>query len=349
MESGLGVMAGDSYYQQHSLTQRAAGALGLSHLDDALTELVPHPPRPLIADFGAAQGRNSDAPMARIIDGLPDAAEVVAVHTDLPGNDWAALVQHVESAPTSYRRGRDNVRTLLAAGTFYDRLLPERSLSIGWTSAAVHWLSGKPCGIADHFFVQASTDRRAQRLYREQSRRDWAAFLRHRGAELADRGSIVFVDVLMDDAGSTGNEGLFDCVESALRWARTENLISEPEYQGMAYPAWFRTLDELREPFPVLVPGGGILELVIVEPVQMEDPFLSDYRRSGDAAAYARAQVGFLKGFLGPSFASALADGDPVRLDPVWERARDLIAADPESVSPVYRLVSGRVRMVADG
>lgn len=340
----LGLMSGDNYYQEHSATQRDTSELGLSFIDEALADLGESPDRPLIADFGVAQGRNSARPISRALAHFSDDVEVVVVHSDLPGNDWHSLFGFVSDDPQSYLRGRDNVRVFVAGTSFYNRILPKECLALGWTSAAVHWLSESPGKITDNFFVQSSTDTRAQTAYREQSRADWQAFLRNRAVELRPRGSIVFVDVLMGDDGLMGSEKLFASVETSLRWALTAGIIATSEYEGIAYPTWFRSLDEFREPFPFMGPEGSSLDLVSLTPVQLADPFKSDFERSGDRDAYAQQQVGFLRGFLEPSFTTALVDNDPSRLEPIWDHARDLISVDPGAVSPTYRLVCGRIR-----
>jgi hypothetical protein len=82
---------------------------------------------------------------------------------------------------------------------------------------------------------------------------------------------------------------------------------------------------------------------------EMDDPFLAALDETGDVGAYAAAQAGFLEGFLGPSFASALAGTRPeaerrAALSELWDTARRLIAADPRGVSPRYRLVTALIR-----
>jgi hypothetical protein len=83
----------------------------------------------------------------------------------------------------------------------------------------------------------------------------------------------------------------------------------------------------------------------------LADPFRSDLA-AGASDAYGRAQAGFLAGFLRSSFRTELAvrpDRDPVvLLDAIFADAATRIAdaarADPERISPEYRLVVGRLR-----
>jgi hypothetical protein len=164
---------------------------------------------------------------------------------------------------------------------------------------------------------------------------------------------VVLVDVLMGDDGSMGAEPLFQTLEDALRARRDAGDLTLEEYRAIAYPTWFRDLAELRAPFAPTYTGsdGGALELVTLTPVDLPDPFLAAYRADHDADVYATRQAGFLRGFLEPSFRAALAerpaDEQTRLLDAVFADTATRIAADPDAVTPDYRLVTGRIRRTA--
>lgn len=347
---GVGVMAGHGYYDNHSATQSAAAAIGLE-LIRAAVEAVDVPAAGVVrlADLGCAQGRDSLAPIATAVAALRarTRADLDVVHTDLPSNDWAELFRVVEHDPASYLAGhRTDVHPSVVGRSFYERLFAPATISLAWTASTLHWLSTPPGPIRDHFFVQLSTDRTATDRYRRQARRDWSTFLAHRAAELVPTGGLVFVDVLMGDDGVMGSEALFGRLEEALRAARSRGRITDDEYAAIAYPTWFRTLAELRAPFD----RPGPLTLEALTPTTMADPFWPAYRASNDAVAYGRSQAGFLRGFLGPSFAAALS-GRPAAartsiVDAVFADAAARIAADPEAVTPTYRLVTGWITAV---
>jgi hypothetical protein len=351
---GVGVMAGHGYYAGHSTTQSAAAARGLDLLRTAAAGVDLDPAAVVrIADLGCAQGHNSLAPVAAALAALRErtAAAVDVVHTDLPSNDWTSLFAVIEHAPDSYLTGhRDDVHPSVVGRSFYERLFASATISLAWTSSTLHWLSASPGPIADHFFVQSSTDHAAVERYRARARRDWTGFLAHRAVELVPSGSIVLVDVLMGDDGAMGSEALFDTLEAALRAARDRGRITADEYTNLTYPTWFRTLAELRAPFdPVFAgPDGSVLELVALEPATLTDPFRPAYEASHDADAYGRHQADFLRGFLGPSFRTALSGrSDTDRnaiLDAVFADAAARIATDPAAASPTYRLVTGHIR-----
>lgn len=350
----VGVMARGGYYDLHSRTQGSATSIGVAEIEAAAAalELPAGPVR--VADLGCAQGNNSLVPVRAAVEQLQarGAAAIDVVHTDLPTNDWATLFAVIENDPASYLVGHDDVHPFTVGRSFYRSLFPPATLHLGWASSALHWLSAVPSTVRDHFFVQLSTDADAQAAFRARSADDWVTFLRHRASELAVTGSVVIVDVLMDDDGCMGSEALFGALEDALRAARADARITDTEYEAMVYPTWFRSLDEMRAPFtPTFVGAAGAqLELVDLEPHLLADPFWSAYEADGDAAAYGAAQAGFLQGFLEPSFRSVLhrstADQDRI-LTSVFADASRRIAADPQAVSPSYRLVRARVQRVA--
>ncbi|WP_157509369.1 hypothetical protein [Glaciibacter superstes] len=361
-EEVSGVMAGDGYYDRHSATQQGAAVIGLDLLRTAIAESDRGAMEsPKIADLGCAQGHNSLAPMKAAIGAVRrrTTADIDIVHTDLPGNDWTSLFEVIEHDPASYMVGHKNdVHPSVIGRSFYKELFAPATLTAAWSSSSLHWLSASPGPVADNFFVQSSTDHVAIERYRSRSVTDWTDFLARRSVELAPTASVVFVDVLMGDArggvaGTMGSEALFDTLEQALRAARSAGTITAEEYAAMVYPTWFRSLDEVRAPFaPAFTgPGGETLQLVTLEPTTLADPFLAAYDTSGDAGAYARQQAGFLRGFLEPSFGTALprrtAPQRTAILDAVFADAERRIAADPRAVSPTYKLAAGRIRRAA--
>ena len=113
----------------------------------------------VIADYGAAQGRNSLDPMRQAIGvirrHIPDAVPISVVHTDIPADDFSALFTLVENSPDSYLRDAANVFPFAAGRTFYKQIFPAASVSLGWSAIAVHWLSAAPATIDGPYLVAA--------------------------------------------------------------------------------------------------------------------------------------------------------------------------------------------------
>ncbi|MBJ8343700.1 hypothetical protein [Antrihabitans sp. YC2-6] len=344
-----GVMLG-GVYRDESETQHEAAAVGYRLIGPALADVnLPDDPI-VIADFGAANGNNSLRPLNLALDSLSN-RKVLVLHTDLPNNDFATLFDVVEHSPDSYLRDRSGVFPLVSGRSFYERVLPESTLTFGWSSSALHWLSSAPGPIPDHFFVHRSADRSAVDAYHQRSQQDWSAFLAHRAAELVSGGGLVIVDVLRDDDGLMGAEALFQCLADTLAEEHANGRITDDEFARVVYPTWFRSVADIEEPFaPRFACDAGELELLDCVTTTLADPFAA-LLTSDDVGAYAAKHSGFLRAFLTPSFESAL---DPARdstakttlLDGVWRRTAELIAGAPRSVAPAYKLSAVRIRKV---
>ena len=206
-------------YNEHSRPQLVSVESTLSYIREAIDVLdICSGSSPLlIADFGAAHGRNSILAMKMIIQCLKatnkirDDREILVVHNDLPSNDWSQLFDllNVDQSYQGVANGR----------SFYQACLPTNSLSIGYSSTSLHWLSRKPCNLSNHC---ASLFARGDELqaFREQSRLDWNDFLAHRSRELIVGGVLILLIPAVDDRGSNGfdllRELLYRCAQSFL-------------------------------------------------------------------------------------------------------------------------------------
>src|SRR5919199_222286 len=260
------VMKGHGFYNEHSRPQQNANSLGLPLLERAVGEMtVPQGPEPAtVADFGAAQGRNSLEPMCLAVEKMRRRTSVstpiVVVHTDLPQNDFGSLFALVEDSPESYLRSVANAFALAAGKSFYERIFPDGFLSLGWTATSVHWLSKVPCEIPDHVYAQRA-GRRVREAYAEQASEDWRRFLGHRARELRPGGELVVVAVTTDDTGTIGGESLMDLTNEPLLTMVDAGSIRPEEYRRMDMPAYHRTMEEFTEPLRSgTLTGGLILE-----------------------------------------------------------------------------------------
>ena len=300
------VMKGHGFYNEHSRPQQKADSLGLPLLERAVGEMtVPHGREPAtVADFGAAQGRNSLEPMRLAVGKMRRRTSVstpiVVIHTDLPQNDFGSLFVLVESSPESYLRSVDNAFALAAGKSFYERIFPDGFLSLGWTAISVHWLSKVPCEIPNHVYAQRA-GQRVREAYAEQASEDWRRFLGNRSRELRPGGELIVVAVTTDGTGSTGGESLMDLTNEPLRSGTlAEDLILK---------------EGLRAEFP--------------------DQLWPEYEKWGDTSAFAASYSEFMRAFTeAPLFAGLDTDRTPADrerlVDEYFERMKSLIKANPE-------------------
>ncbi len=333
------VMKGHGFYNEHSRPQEKADSLGLPLLERAVGEMtVPQGVEPAtVADFGAAQGRNSLEPMRLAVEKMRRrtavSTPIMVVHTDLPQNDFGSLFALVEGSPESYLRSAENVFALAAGKSFYERIFPDGFLSLGWTAISVHWLSKVPCSIPDHVYPQRA-GQRVRKAYAEQASEDWRRFLGHRARELRPGGELIVVAVTTDDTGSTGGESLMDLTNDPVLAMLEAGLIRHEEYRRMNMPAYHRTMKEFTEP---LRSGTLTEDLVLKEGAraQFSDQLWPEYEQRGDASAFAGSYTEFMRAFTeAPLFAGLDADRTPAdrerRANEYFERMRSLIEANPE-------------------
>ena len=333
------VMKGHGFYNEHSRPQQKADSLGLPLLERAVGQMtLPQGVEPaMVADFGAAQGRNSLEPMRLAVEKMRRrtslSTPIVVIHTDLPQNDFGSLFALVEGSPESYLRSVDNAFTLAAGKSFYERIFPDGFLSLGWSAISVHWLSKFPCSIPNHVYAQRAGET-VREAYAEQASEDWRRFLGHRARELRPSGELIVVAVTTDDTGSTGGESLMDLTNDPLLSMVDAGAIRPEEYGRMNMPAYHRTMEEFSEPLRF---GALTEDLILKEGIRAKfsDQLWPEYEQRGDASAFAASYTEFMRAFTeAPLFAGLDADRTPTDRERLaseyFERMRSLIEANPE-------------------
>jgi len=169
-------MAASGAYNRNSRVQERGRIPGMRLLERAASVVdLPDPPQPImIADYGCSGGRNSLAPVATAIEALRRRANtpISVVHSDLPDNDFSALFDTLRNDPASYT-AVPAVFPLAVGRSFYQQILPHDSVTLGWSSWSINWLSRPPVAIPDHVQVSYSTDRDARSAYAHQAEADW--------------------------------------------------------------------------------------------------------------------------------------------------------------------------------
>lgn len=335
--AATGRMEGHGYYTRHSEAQRGYAELGLQWLEEAAAAVTaPDDGMPfVIADFGAAGGGNSLEPMRRALAARAAPGPALVVHTDIPTDDFSALFELVETAPGTYLR-QPGTFALAAGRSFYERLLPDRFLSLGWSSIAVHWLSAVPAAIPDQIYCSFARGG-VRDVLRRQSARDWRAFLDHRAHELRPTGRLIVLGGAARDDGSSGAEGLMEAADGSLRALVDAGTLTAAEYARMTIPTWNRTLAEFQAPFA----SGeldGTLTLRRHDLHWLPDPYLEAFRRDADLDRYLDGVAGFFRAAFEQSLWASLdndrADAARRALAAAFHaELRTRIAADPERVA----------------
>ena len=174
---------------------------------------------------------------------------ISVVHTDLPSNDFSALFEALESDPDSYLRGEQATFASAVGRSFYRQLLPSDSVTLGWSSWSVQWLSRTPALIPDQVQIAYSHDANACAAFARQAAEDWHAFLVHRADELKPGGQLVVLSMAKTDDGDFGYRLVVDALIGALMDLAAEGVVSAAEIEKMAIPTYGRTRAEFTAPF----------------------------------------------------------------------------------------------------
>jgi hypothetical protein len=305
------IMQGRGYYNEHSELQARSAAEADGMLERALAAVTIPAGPPTIADFGSSQGHNSMRQIALMLDRLTERIgrqrDVRVVHTDLPHCDYTSLFVTLETSLDSYRRGRPYAFASAIGHSFYDRLLPAGSLTLGWSSFALHWMSALPMALREHIWPARASSEEGKALAKVATA-DWRNFLAHRAEELTPGGQLVLVIGAINASGATGLEPMMDLANDILQTLVTEGKLGAQAYATMTIPSRPRSREEFTAPFD----KGDITELSLEELVIEETPnaAMLRWRQTDDAAAFASDITGFFIAAFGPSL---FGDNKPLR------------------------------------
>jgi hypothetical protein len=283
------------------LLERAASVVSLSNAPEAI----------VIADYGSSEGRNSLSPMTVAIGALrervgPNRA-ISVVHTDLPGNDFSALFETLDNDPDSYLRDDPAVFASAVGRSYYQQILPSDSVTLGWTSWALHWLSQTPAPIPDHVLVAFSRDASARAAYTKQATEDWRNFLLSRASELRAGGRFVVLTMALTDDGAFAFPQMAEALYAALMGLVDEGFGTE-EVQRMAIPICGRSRADLVAPFAKTGQLAG-LSMEHLEMFTVEDPNWREFERDRDAHKFGARWAAFMRASVFPTLALSLDGG----------------------------------------
>jgi hypothetical protein len=334
-------MEGHGVYNRNSQMQAAGVTPALPLLERAArSAALPPAAEPIvIADYGSSEGRNALRPMRLAIRELRrrDGKDrpISTVHTDLPGNDFSTLFEVLKSDPDSYLRDEPRVFASAVGRSFYEQILPCESVTLGWSSWAVQWLSRRPMQIPDHVIGFRSSDPAARAAFKRQAAEDWGRFLTCRSRELRPGGRLVVVTLAQDEMGLCGYESMYDELYGALLDLVGTGFITHEELRQMALLSVVRGPEEWCAPFARDGQFAG-LAIEAFRIFDAEDVLWVDFARHRDAAALAARRAAYVRAFAFQSLAAGLGGGlNSARACAFIDRleaamAARLVAAAPE-------------------
>ncbi|BCI54018.1 hypothetical protein NIIDNTM18_32960 [Mycolicibacterium litorale] len=338
------------YYSAGSRLQAAGLRPAIALFEQAATVVpLPKAPQPIaIADYGAATAHNSLLPIGAAIAVLRTRTarehSVLVAHTDVPENDFTAMFRTLTDDPDSYLR-KDAAAFASAVGrSFYSQILPSNSITLGWSSYAVQWLSWVPTPVPDHLQVAYTADESVRTAYARQAAHDWHEFIAFRGRELCPGGRLVVMTMGIGEDGEYGYRPLLAAMIDALAELVGAGLLREDELRRMTIPTVGRRAVDFMAPF---APSGRFerLEIEHLDVFDGEDRFFDQYRIDKDATAFGRNWAQFARASVFPTMVGALDGGrdDPRAaqfVDRLDKGIATRMAADPQGTQiPLAHLV----------
>lgn len=253
-------MLGQGFYNKNSAPQLSAISFVLPWLDDAVDGmgLSDQSPAIVLADFGCSEGSNSITVMERLITACRKHSNrpIQTIHSDLPTNDFSELFLRLSSNEgTGF--ADDNVFSSAVGGSMFDSLLPPASVHFATTFNAIGFLSKRPLQTLPGYILPNGPRRIGgvgyvsdgdKTVFADQAHSDLCAFAKARATELIPGGKLLIQVFGAGDDFRTC-DGLYDVLNDAILEAVAQGMISQDEYDHFYQPVYFRTLEELTNPF----------------------------------------------------------------------------------------------------
>jgi hypothetical protein len=347
-------MKGAGYYDRHSAAQLSSMQALRDWVEDAVAT-IPLPPltQPVTAlDLGSAEGGNAIRLMGVIAAGLRrrTGQPLQAVFSDLASNDWSRLFANLEEARSAGLLPA-GVHASAVGGSFYGPLLPSGTVHLATSFNAIQWLDRLPAvPLADGVAYRRphpprpglSVSPQVTAAFQRQAEQDLVRFLACRARELVPGGKLLVAGPGDTDQGRVG-DGIADVLNDACLDLVAAGHLEREEYERLTMPVYFRTVGELLAPLKRAgSPVRGAFAVERAGALEVPAPFVVEFRRGGDAAAYADAYTGFLRAVSEPVVRAAL--NHPAReaatVDILYERVRAHLVEEPERYLWRYLVVA---------
>ena len=332
-------MKGSGYYSARTIGAKHAIESTLPLLTRAI-ENLPDLPVLKLADYGAADGGTSQYMWSELISKIRasgDKRPIEIIYTDLASNDFSTLFRTMQgmqgNSADAYQIQHENVFVHGCGTGFHQQLMASDTLALGFSATAMHYVSEKPCQIADHVhMVGANEDERAQ--FTRQAAADWERILLGRAAELASGGRFICMNFGIDEdgryLGHTGGITMFDRFNAHWAALRDAGTITAEEYLRATFAQHYRTVEEFTAPFEdenSAICAAG-LKLLSVNTRLTPCPFRVAYEVSQEkpaaermtAAAFAASLIPTMRSWSETVFRTALEGRPEAEIDQIVDQ-----------------------------
>jgi hypothetical protein len=337
-------MKGGGYYDVHSEYQRRVVAGGEELVRSLVAQMeLSSEGTFAIADYGAGTGTSSveaiKVALASVRERAPE-LPVAAIHNDLATSDFGQLFRDVAGPDGYLTDGAGQVYAMAAAGSFFDRVVPDASVRLGICSNAAHWYRRQPEAEIPHGIYFSDAEGPVREALAEQAADDWLRFLSARARELERGGRL-----LVQGIGRTGDPGaervsaarLLRVMWTVARELAANGKLAPDVLERYVFPVYCRSERDAVAPVSGDGPLAGSFAVDTVRLDEVPNPYWELLERNGDREAYADAYTAFVRAFSESTlvenlFGPGAPDADPSALsEEFFARFRAASAADPEA------------------
>ena len=347
-------MKGSGYYSQRTAGAKIAIDSTKLIIENSLNSL-PKTELLRFADYGCADGGTSQELWFNLINQIRksgDSRPIEMIYTDLASNDFSTLFKSMqgmtENPEFAYQTVFEKVYVYGCGTGFHRQLLPNNSLSLGFSATAMHYVSKKPCQIKDHVhMIGANSSER--KLFEAQAMSDWEAILLARSNELISGGKFICINFGIDDLGrflgNTGGHSMFDRFYHHWCQQMKEGLITEDECQNATFSQHYRTVEEFTRPFHnenSKVRKSGLL-LNSCSTMLTRCPYWQEFEKNRStmtSVEYAKRLIPTTRSWSETVFRTALEGRESSEIDHIvdkfYKSYEAEVAADPEGHAMDY-------------
>ena len=346
-------MKSSGYYSQKTIGAKIAIDAVQPLVENAINEI----PKNIIlrlADFGSADGGTSQQMWYNIIKKIraKENRKIEILYTDLASNDFSTLFRTMQGMEGNNQFAYQNLFKDIyvhGCGTgFHKQLMHDKSLSLGFSATAMHYVSEKPCHIKDHVhMVGASIEEKEN--FKIQASKDWESILISRAKELISGGRFICINFGIDEKGrylgNTGGHNMFDKFAFYWKDLQKKSIITKDEFVAATFTQYYRTVEEFRMPFDD--PNSNIskagLRLKSCTTMITECPYKINYEKNKNtitSTQYAENLIPTLRSWSETVFRTALNGREENKINEIvnkfYKAYQDEVSINPEGHAMDY-------------
>jgi hypothetical protein len=211
------------------------------------------------SDLGSADGGTSQEMWFNIIKLIResgDERQIEILYTDLASNDFSTLFKSMQGmhvdADLAFQKKFSDIYVHACGTGFHEQLMANKTLSLGFSATAMHYVSERPCLIENHVHMTGASQNEVK-LFKEQANNDWEIILLNRSKELIKGGRFICINFGIDEKGrclgNTNGNVMFDNFAKNWKYLENKGVITKQEFINATFTQHYRTVEEFRKPF----------------------------------------------------------------------------------------------------